>query len=250
MRVVATAVTVGAYALSFAAPAAAQQQGRFVRTDVVVGLRGDLEGGSPGTFYLSIDGGWRLDVVPSLPVVLEVIHDYTLTATPTNLGNGNAFSFGGGIKLSDRFSAEGHYTLTGVEETSDSVYNYYEALPTLARHYQVLRFGSSRFEWYNNNTARAGVSNGFFVGYSSNTLLNSSAGTVGLKAINSLALDMLFGSVDPGAPKPNKVGFRGAWTADWGNFMSTRLEVGSRPAMGFYSLLAIDAFFISSHRWF
>jgi hypothetical protein len=241
-----------AIGLSLGAPQApaAQRQARFERTDIVLGVRGDLEGGSTSGFYLSLDGGWRVDVVPNLPVVFEMIHDYTLTASPTNFGDGNALSIGGGIKLSDRWSVEGRDIVIDAGETRDYVYNTYQNLPTLARHYTVLRAGATQFDWYNTNNGLTGTSSGFFVGYSSNTLLNSSAGMVGLKAVNSLTFDVLVGSVASTAPKQNKLGFRGSWTSDWGNFASTRLEVGSRPAMGFYSLLAIDAFFISSHHWF
>ena len=250
MRVGAVVVATVFCGLSLAVPAGAQRQGKFVRTDLVLSLRGDLEGGSGSSFYLSIDGGWRVDVVPSLPVVLQIVHDYTLTAAPTHFGDGNAISIGGGLKLSDRLKVGDHYIVTKAWEYKDTTYNVLESFATLARHYQVLRFGQSRFTWYNGNRGFWGVSHGIFVGYSSNTILNSSAGLVGLKAVNSLGIDALFGSADPGAPKTNKVGFRAFWESDWGNFASTRLEVGSRPAMGFYSLLAIDAFFISSHRWF
>jgi hypothetical protein len=225
---------------------------RFPRTDVALGLLGDLElggmGGSGG--YLTLNVGGRLDVVPTLPFVGQIA--YTRNVGETS-GPGYTVSVGTGFKFADMLGSENLWVVTGAGEIN-RYWNYVEftSIAGLARRYQVLRGG---FFSYTLERTDSTTSNGFYVGYSRNTLVQANApagtGMPGLRAINSLALDLLVGSVPPvGARKSNKLGFRGSWTQDLGNIGSVRWEAGLRPALGYYGVLAIEVFFLSSVPWF
>jgi hypothetical protein len=229
-------------------PAAAA--GHFPRTDLALGVLGDLElGGMGGNGYLTLNVGGRLDVIPTVPVVGQVA--YTRNVGQTS-GPGHTFTAGTGFKFADKVGSEGLWVVTGAGEIN-RYWNYVEftSIAGLARRYQVLRGG---FISYTLERTDSTTSNGFYIGYSRNTLVQADApagtGMPGLRAINSLALDLLVGSVPPLASRSNKLGFRGSWTQDLGNIGSVRWEGGLRPALGYYGVMAIEVFFLSSGPWF
>lgn len=237
--------------LALARTAAAQ------RTDFAgsLGLGGEL-GGNP--LAIAFPAAIRLEVVPTAPFVIQgsYIHEVYTVA-----GGGHSpdrfTEFGGGYKLSDELGVEGHYIATAAWEHGDSTYTRYQEMAASARHYRVVRFGYFNYQ-YNTpgptgallNTVGHVNSTGFYVGYSVNTLLSGEGGLVGLKTVNTLLVDLLFGSLPAYAGGQNKIGIRGAWTTDFGNIFSMRFEGGLRPASGFYFFSTIDLFILKTAKLF
>lgn len=251
----------GILALSVTVSAAAQVSvpaspgRRFPRTDLALGVLGDLELGGvssgSGNKYMTLNVGGRLDVVPTLPFVGHIAYEKNIGKSQGPL---YTLTVGTGFKFADRVGREDMWVATGGGEINPYVsYVDFAEVAGLARHYQVLRAGFLAYQ-YDLGFPGPTMSSGFFVGYSRNTLLQADApsqsGMPGLRAVNTLALDLLVGSVAPSAPKTNKLGFRGSWTHDLGNIASTRLEVGLRPALGYFSVVAVEVFFLKSGPWF
>jgi hypothetical protein len=240
-------------ALAIARPAVAQ------RTDFAgsLGLGGEL-GANP--MAIAFPAAVRLELVPTVPFVLQgsYIHEvYTWAAYPGQHSPDRFTEFGGGYKLSDELGVEGHYIATAGWEHGDTTYTRYQEMAASARHYRVVRFGYFNYQ-YNTagptgalvNTVGHVNSTGFYVGYSVNTLLSASGGLAGLKTVNTLLVDLLFGSVPAYAGGQNKIGIRGAWTTDFGNIFSMRFEGGWRPASGYYGFGTIDLFIIKTAKLF
>jgi hypothetical protein len=193
--------------------------------------------------------GGELQWLPKLPVLAHVAVFRAMDAGgQTNL---SSFEIGGSWRARERLQwadkeifVTGHVDRDGAGAGRDLVHSTYLAGQTVLRRFDALRGGLTRSHIYESGGQPSNKGHALYVGVARNELANDPRGALGLKYVKMLAVDLMIGGADSTALGDGKgrFGYRGIWRSDFGigSAITSKFELGSRPAQGFYMALTMD----------
>jgi hypothetical protein len=217
------------------------RQSLAARTSLVLAPRASVEidRDAPEGAKAQVTLGGTAIWIPAMPVVGELSYQKFFGEAGSR-----TLELGGGWRFFDGLGTGRVAIITGGYRTETHVVTEFVNQTAAARHYRVARAGISSVRFTPSSGGDALALTAFYVGVSRNRLTNTSPGTIANRAVRRTGIDLLIGSAPEGSYGGGSLGMRLFLNRDAGSFLGWGAELGSRPGLGIYGLISIDAWYM------